>query len=110
MPELTKKIIDDITHLEPFGNANPQPIFHIQNVTQVQKPTLMKDIHVKCHVFAEGIIKPIVFFNRPDLFEKLIAQADQSFDVAAQVTENHWNGRVNIELTGVDIAGLKDAV
>jgi len=104
LPELTKKFMDDISHLEPFGNANSQPTFYIKNVTQVQKPTLMKDVHVKCQVFAEGVIKPIVFFNRPDLFEKCIAQADQPFSLAAQVSENHWNGRVNIELMGTDVS------
>jgi hypothetical protein len=36
-----------------------------------------------------------------------IAQGSEPFDVAAQVTENHWRGRVNIELMGVDIAGLR---
>lgn len=104
MPDLTKKFIDDVAHLEPFGNANPHPIFYIPAVTQVQKPILMKDAHVKCHLFAEGVIKPVVFFNRPDLFEKLLAREQESFTVAAQVTENHWNGRVNIELTGLDVA------
>jgi single-stranded-DNA-specific exonuclease len=104
MADLTKKFIDDVSHLEPFGNANPHPIFYIPGVTQVQKPILMKDVHVKCQVFADGVIKPLVFFNRPDLFEKLLAHETESFTIAAQVAENHWNGRVNIELTGVDIA------
>jgi single-stranded-DNA-specific exonuclease len=104
MGDLTKKFIEDVSHLEPFGNANPHPIFYIPEVSQVQKPILMKDAHVKCHIFADGVIKPLVFFNRPDLFEKLIAKEHESFAVASQVTENHWNGRVNIELTGLDIA------
>jgi len=106
LPELTQKFMNDIHHLEPFGNANAHPTFYIKNVTQVQKPVLMKDAHVKCQVFAEGVIKPIVFFNRPDLFEKFQHQSDQPFSLAAQVSENHWNGRVNIELTGTDVAGL----
>jgi hypothetical protein len=45
-----------------------------------------------------------MFFNRPDLFEKILAAGEESFSVAAQVRENHWNGRANIELTGTDIA------
>lgn len=104
MPDLTKKFIDDVEHLEPFGNANPHPVFYIPEVTQVQKPILMKDAHVKCQIFADGVIKPLVFFNRPDLFATLLAREQESFAVATQVAENHWNGRVNIELTGLDIA------
>ena len=62
----------------------------------VKKPTLLKDLHVKC----------LIFFNRPELYQKLIDHGDEPFDVAAQISENHWNGRVNIELMGVDLAGL----
>lgn len=83
------------------------PSFYIKDVTQVQKPMLMKDVHVKCHIFADGVIKPLVFFNRADLFDKLVAQEQEPFSVAAQVSENHWGGRTNIELTGLDLAGLK---
>ena len=27
-----------------------------------------------------------------------------SFDLAVQVNENHWNGKISIELQGIDIA------
>lgn len=107
LADLTKKFISDMSHLEPFGHGNSQPLFYIKDVVQVQKPTLMKDAHVKCHIFADGVIKPVVFFNRPDLFELFVAQAEEPFSLAAQVSENHWGGRVNIELTGLDVAGLK---
>lgn len=104
LPDLTKKFIADMEHLEPFGNSNDQPIFYVDNVVQVQKPQLMKDLHVKCFMFAEGVIKPVVFFNRPQLFELLNEQYEKTFVLAARVSENHWQDRVNIELIGVDIA------
>ncbi len=104
LSELTKKFIDDLEHLEPFGNSNDQPIFYVNNVVQVQKPQLLKDAHVKCFMFADGVIKPVIFFNRPELFALLNEQYEQPFILAARVTENHWQDRVNIELIGVDIA------
>lgn len=104
LPDLTKKFVADMEHLEPFGNSNDQPIFYVDNVVQVQKPQLMKDLHVKCFMFAEGVIKPVVFFNRPQLFELLNEQYEKTFVLAARVSENHWQDRVNIELIGVDIA------
>ncbi|HEV2601286.1 MAG TPA: single-stranded-DNA-specific exonuclease RecJ [Candidatus Babeliales bacterium] len=105
--DLTKKFISDMAHLEPFGNENKEPNFYIKNVVQLQKPTLLKDAHVKCKVFADGVIKPVIFFNRPELFELLLKQDDEPFAIAGQVVENHWNDSVNIELRGIDIAGLK---
>lgn len=104
LPDLTKKIIDDMAYFEPFGNQNPQPAFHIKDVVLVQKPQLLKELHVKCSIFADGVIKQLIFFNRPDIYTTLVATDSVKFDLAAHITQNHWNGRVTIELLGIDIA------
>jgi single-stranded-DNA-specific exonuclease len=104
LSDLTKKFMSDLEHLEPFGNSNEQPIFYVNNVVQVQKAQLLKDLHVKCFMFADGVIKPVMFFNRPELFEFFNEQYETSFTLAARVSENHWQDRVNIELIGVDVA------
>lgn len=106
LSDLNKKFIDDLEHLEPFGNSNEQPIFFVNNVTQVQKPQLLKDAHVKCFIFADGVIKPVIFFNRPELFEFFNENYELSFILAARVSENHWQDRVNIELIGVDVSPI----
>jgi single-stranded-DNA-specific exonuclease len=104
MSELTTQLVSDLKHLEPFGRENDQPIFYIKNVSQLQKPQLLKDLHVKTLIFAEGVIKPIIFFNRPELFPWLLELGSEPFDCAAHVVENSWQGRTNIELQGVDVA------
>jgi single-stranded-DNA-specific exonuclease len=103
LSDLNQKFVTDMSYLEPFGNQNYAPTFLIQGVTLIQKPVLLKDLHVKCMIFADGIVKPVIFFNRPELFEILMHQQD-AFSLAAHVVENHWNGRVNVELTGIDVA------
>jgi len=103
LTDLNKKFMSDLQLLEPFGNKNKRPLFYAQDLVQVQKPTLLKDLHVKCSVFADGVIKPLVFFNRPELFEKLLERGKKPFHVAAEVSENYWNGRTSIELIGVDV-------
>jgi single-stranded-DNA-specific exonuclease len=104
LAEITKKFADDLAYLQPFGAQNPQPLYHIPRVSLVQKPQLLKDLHVKGTVFSDGVLKPVIFFNRPDLYPILVALGTDSFDIAAQISENHWNGRVNIELVGQDIS------
>ncbi len=104
MQDLSKKLVQDMEYLQPFGAENSEPIFMLRNVSLIQKPQLLKDLHIRCMIFAEGIIKPVVFFNRPDLFEILNQQEDKPFSIAVQVTENNWQGRVSIELLGKDIA------
>jgi single-stranded-DNA-specific exonuclease len=104
LSELTRKFIDDMAHLEPFGQENQPPLFYVKQVMQVQKPTLLKDKHVKCYICADGVVKPLIFFNRPELFDVMQTLDDKPFDCAVYVTENVWNGRTNIELQGLDIA------
>ncbi len=104
LSEVTKRCLDDLAHLEPFGHENRQPLFYVQDAVLVQKPQLLKDAHVKCNVFADGVIKPVMFFNRPDLFPVLSAQEDKPCAIAVHMMENRWNGRVNIELQGIDLS------
>lgn len=104
LPDITTKFMNDMDYLQPFGNENQQPVYYLQNVSLIKPPVLMKDVHVKCSVFADGVIKPVVFFNRPEIFEFLMQIQDKPFDLAVQVTQNHWNGKVTLELLGLDIA------
>ena len=107
LEDVSKKMVHDMELLEPFGHKNSQPRFYFKDVTLVKKPMLLKDAHVKCTVFADGVIKPVIFFNRPKLFEAFMAQGEESFDIAANITQNYWNGRTNIELIGIDVARME---
>jgi len=104
LADLNKKFMLDMHHLEPFGHQNRQPVFYISDVVLMQKPMLLKDAHVKCTVFADGVVKPLIFFNRPDLFEVLMNIDNEPFTIAAQVTENYWRDKTSIELMGIDLA------
>jgi len=104
LSDVNKKLFEDLEKLEPFGHQNPQPTFFIRDVTLLRKPRLLKDKHVKCSVFSDGVIKPIIFFNRPELFQLLNDMDDRSFSIAARIVENEWDGRRNTELHGIDIA------
>ena len=109
LADFNKKLIGDLQHLEPFGNQNAQPSFFIKHVTLLQEPTLLKGAHVKCLLFSEGTVKPIIFFNRPELYQEFLERLEEPFTVAAHATENHWNGSVNIELLGIDVTWQTDA-
>ncbi|MBP6892752.1 single-stranded-DNA-specific exonuclease RecJ [Candidatus Babeliales bacterium] len=103
LEEFSSKLMQDLRLFEPFGHENPQPTFYVSGVVLVQKPQLLKDLHVKCTIFAQGVIKPVIFFNRPDLFDRLTAQADEPFDIVGQVMHNYWNGNYSIEIQGIDV-------
>ncbi len=110
LSDFTKKFMQDLQYLEPFGHHNAIPSFYISQVMQVQKPQLLKDAHVKCTIAAEGVVKQLMFFNRPELYPQLLDIAHNPFDIVAQVKENHWNGKTSIELTGIDISHKESEV
>jgi len=104
LPEITRSFVADLKKMEPFGHQNVEPIFWVRGVTLVKQPRLFKDRHVKCMVFDDGVIKPVLFFNRPELYACLCDIGDMSFDLAVHVMENEWQQQVTIELQGIDIA------
>lgn len=103
LPEVNKKLISDLSLLEPFGNENTQPVFYVKDVHLIEQPVLLKDAHVKCKIFSQGVIKPVIFFNRPELYSILVDKKDDTFTMAVQVVENHWQSRVSVELQGLDV-------
>lgn len=104
LTDLTGKFMDDCAYLEPFGHMNQAPIWHIREVTLLGEPRVLKEAHVKCKIFSHGVIKPVIFFNSPALYEHLNRCGDQPFDIAACAVENYWQGARSIELKGIDIA------
>lgn len=103
LADFSDNFMKQLEQFEPFGHENKQPYFCVKGLVLVQKPVLLKDAHVKCLVFADGVIKSLIFFYRKDLFDLLVEHADKPFDVVAQVTQNYWQGTYTIELIGADI-------
>jgi len=107
LSEMTKKLLEDLENLEPFGNSNEQPNFVFKDLTLLHAPTILKDKHVKCSVFSHGVIKPVIFFNRPDLIPFFNSISDKPFHIAGNVMKNEWNDQVRIEIKGLDVAAVE---
>lgn len=104
LADMTGKLVHDLEQLEPFGNCNQRPSFIVPDVTLINQPTILKDKHVKCSVFADGIVKPVIFFNRPDLLSFFSTLGDKSFSIAGHVVKNEWNDQVRVEMQGLDVS------
>lgn len=104
LSDVTGKLVDDLAYMEPFGSMNASLIFHVPSVTLLEEPRLLKDAHVKCRVFSEGVIKPVIFFNKPEFMNVFKKLGDQPFDLAVEIVENYWQGNRSIELRGIDVA------
>lgn len=104
LPEANKKIVDDMALLEPFGHENSKPTFYVRDVTLLKPPQLLKDVHVKCLLFNQGIIKPAIFFNRPELYPWLLEHQNKSLSFTVNVVKNTWQDKDSIEFVGIDVA------
>ena len=76
----------------------------VRQISQIKEPQLLKEQHVKCTLFADGVIKPAIFFNRPDLYPVFQKLGDEPFDLACHILKNEWQGVTKLELQGIDIA------
>ena len=102
--DINQLLVKDLLRLEPFGIGNEEPVFLMKNLTQIKPPRLMKDKHVKITAFAQGVVKPIVFFNRPELYDIFQNLNDAPFSVVGTITQNEWNESISTEILGIDIA------
>ena len=101
--DINQNLVKDLLRLEPFGIGNEEPVFMVQNLTQIKPPRLMKDKHIKVTAFSQGVVKPIVFFNRPELYEVFQNLGDTSFSIVGTITQNEWNDSVSTEIIGIDL-------
>ncbi len=101
--DTNKKLLDNIKMLEPFGHSNGVPIFLIKDVVLVRQPELLKKLHIKILIFSNGILKPVIFFNRPELYDLFLKNEDAPFHLLANINGNEWQGRVNVDFIGLDV-------
>ncbi|MBP5749468.1 MAG: hypothetical protein J6X24_01630, partial [Firmicutes bacterium] len=102
--EKTMEFADALKLLEPFGEANPKPLFALTaaNVYNVQYMG-SEGQHVRfTAVCADGIEVPCVLFRRAADYGDLLFNA-RPVDVAGELGINEFNGRRRLQLTVKDI-------
>ncbi len=90
------ELMIELKQLEPFGNGNPSPIFHIPEATVLERRLMGKERqHLKLKV-QDGNRRPfsVIGFN---LAEKVIADAGDIVELWIELIENEWRGVVSIE-------------
>lgn len=88
----------------PFGPGNPNPIFVSRNCVAQGSVRVVGNKHLKFRVSQPGLSSvdlPAIAFQQGHQLKNV--RACKSFDVAYQIEENEWNGRVNLQLNVKDI-------
>lgn len=94
--DITEQLVQDIVTLEPFGNANPEPVLQAQNMLIIGQRRMGSDgQHVKLR--AEDKQKnslEFLAFNAPSHFFK---EPGDYVSLWFQPSINEWNGRRTVE-------------
>ncbi len=98
--DLTEDLITDISKLEPFGAANPSPIFAIKDFKLKQKKLMGSNKeHLRLTVKKNGAIFNAIWWSYGDIALK----DGDTLDIAFSPQLNTFNGNTTIQLIIKDI-------
>ncbi len=94
--DITKKLFDEISQLQPFGMANPEPTFVTRGVEVLEVRKIGRDqTHLKMKLEQNGKIFDAIGFR---LADKVDVSAGDTIDIAYTIDENVWNGKTSLQL------------
>lgn len=100
---ITRKFLNILKQMGPFGPENPRPLFEAENVFVFNSLSSFKDKHLRFLARQEKNenIFQVVGFDTAEHYERL-ARGDY-FKMAFTIEENTFNGATNIQLRIKDI-------
>ncbi|MBL3657793.1 single-stranded-DNA-specific exonuclease RecJ [Fulvivirga sediminis] len=101
--QISKKFLNIIAQMEPFGPENMQPVFLAENVSVASSLRVLKNQHLKFIAQQKGsnLKFDVIGFNLAE-YEPLIRNG-QNFSIAFNVEENNYMGYQSIQLKLKDI-------
>lgn len=103
--DANRALISELSQLEPYGNGNPLPIFHIPGVTVAERRTMGKEgQHLKLKLCDENkCFFSVVGFNMAD---RVLADVGEVVEVWVELIENEWRGNVTVEGRLLEVESL----
>jgi single-stranded-DNA-specific exonuclease len=91
-----------LRHFGPFGIGNPAPVFVSRSVRVLGYPREVGDGHIKLRLHQDGAEAEAIGFRLAERLRELDVTRGP-IDVAYQLQENHWNGRVELQARLLDL-------
>lgn len=105
LSDLNWRLLDELQKMEPFGEANPKPLFMAKNLNVEQVQTVGADgKHLKVLVSQDGDINnlhKLIGFSFGDWCAKL--KAGDKIDIVFELGVNEWNGNRELQLKISDL-------
>lgn len=101
LSDLNSQLVDELNLLEPFGQANPKPLFSSSNLKVKSKPVVLGRNTLKFWVSDGKVTYPAVGFGMSDYFDLVNSAA--AVNLAYRLSWDNWNGAQELQLELVDI-------
>jgi single-stranded-DNA-specific exonuclease len=99
--DLKEGLIREIELLEPFGEANPKPIFYTPGLCLKSEPELLNKNTLRCWITDGEFTYKAVGFNMAGLKNRI--ENCRSFELAYSLHLDKWYDPPNIELEIEDV-------
>ncbi len=96
--ELTLELLESYELLEPFGNANPQPVFMSRGIMLTTAPRHLQGNHLRLSLRQGDCECSAMYFNGGS-----VALPDPPWDIAFTIDRNVWKGRSLLSMSIQDI-------
>ncbi len=103
--DITMEQVRELDLLEPFGSANPQPIFALRDAVVRQIQPIGAGRHTKLTLEVKGKTFCALYFGMSA--DQLDCEVNEAVDVAFQLDINEFQGECSVQLLLKDIARTK---
>lgn len=101
LSEITKEMVESLSELEPFGEANKMPLFCLKNLKIDSIRALTEGKHLKLTLKTDNTIINAIGFNMGYLADEYLI--GDKIDVVGVLEINSFNGYDNIQINLKDI-------
>ena len=92
----------EIAILEPFGAANPTPIFLTENVQILEKPTLIRERHLKFRLSHSGHAMDAIWWGGAEHINDF--STNEYYRLIYSLTESNYNNSTYIQIVVKDLS------
>lgn len=106
MTELTEKLVEETEKLEPFGTANPAPVFVMRNANLRRVSPIGGGKHLRMTVEKDGVSMGAVWFGMT--LAALDFDTAEPVDLMFRLGINEFRGETSLQMTLIDARSTVD--
>lgn len=101
LSDLSIELLGELNLLEPFGQANPRPLFSSSNLKVKSRPAIMGRNTLKFWVSDGKVTYPALGFRMANYFD--LINSAQAVNLAYRLSLDSWNGNNQLQLEIEDV-------